>query len=66
MTYDKGCIPHDDRIDALAIGCQYIADMVVVNAESRLQEMKDKEMEDWLYDKVYNTQRVVSTYKFGY
>ena len=54
MTYDKGCIPHDDRVDALAIACQYISYMVVVNADKRLQEIKDKELEEWLYSKVYN------------
>jgi hypothetical protein len=53
MTYDRGCIPHDDRVDALAIACQYISYMVVVNADKRLQEIKDKELEDWLYSRVY-------------
>jgi hypothetical protein len=65
MTYDKGCIPHDDRIDALAIGCQYISDMVIVNAESRLEDIKEQEMLDWLNDRVYNTARTGSTYKLG-
>ena len=53
MTYEKGCVVHDDRIDALAIACQYISDMVIVSAEDRLQAIKEKEMEDWLYEKVY-------------
>jgi len=57
MTYEKGCVTHDDRIDVLAIACQYIADMVIVSAESRLASIKDKEMEDWLYSKVYNKDR---------
>jgi len=55
ITYDKGCIPHDDRLDALAIACQYISDMVIVSAESRLQAIKDREMEDWLHQKVYGS-----------
>jgi hypothetical protein len=54
MTYDKGSISHDDRIDALAIACQYISHMVIVSAEDRLQEIKDREMEEWLMDKIYN------------
>ena len=58
MTYDKDCIPHDDRIDCLAIGCQYISDMVVVSAEQRLEDIKEQEMLDWLNDKVYSTARV--------
>jgi len=61
MTYEKGCVAHDDRIDALAIACQYISDMVIVSADSRLQALKDKELEDWLHDKVYNTKRNTTT-----
>lgn len=60
MTYDKRCIPHDDRIDALAIACQYISYMVVVNADKRLQEIKDKELEEWLHNKVYNSKYTTS------
>ena len=54
MTYEKGCVPHDDRVDALAIACQYIADMVIVSAESRLQDIKDKEIDEWLNNTIYN------------
>jgi len=55
MTYEKGCVTHDDRIDALAIACQYISDMVLVSAESRLKDIKERELEEWLNDKIYNT-----------
>ena len=34
--------------------------MVLVSAESRLKDIKDKELEDWLHDKVYNTSRNIS------
>ena len=57
ITYEKGSLIHDDRLDVLAIACQYIADMVVVSSTSRLQLLKDKEMEDFLHGKVYNTNR---------
>ena len=57
MTYDKDCVPHDDRVDALAIACQYISDMVVVSAEGRLEAIKEQEMLDWLNDKVYSRPR---------
>ena len=60
MTYEKGCVVHDDRIDALAIACQYVSDMVLVSAESRLKDIKDKELEDWLHDRVYNKGRSTS------
>lgn len=64
MTYDRGCVVHDDRIDALAIACQYVSDMVMVSAESRLKGLKEKELEDWLYGNVYNKSKVVS-HKLG-
>jgi len=54
ITYDKGSLTHDDRLDAVAIGLQYVSDMVVVSDEKRLQLIKEKEMEEWLHDKVYN------------
>ena len=57
MTYEKGCVVHDDRVDSLAIACQYISDMVIVNAKERLEYIKEQEMLDWLNDKVYSTPR---------
>ena len=54
ITYERQSLTHDDRLDALAIGCQYLADYVIVDDNKRLKELEDKEMEDWLYSKVYN------------
>jgi len=65
MTYEKGCVSHDDRVDALAIACQYISDMVLVSASSRLQGIKDKELEDFLYQNVYNKAQSNNTYRLG-
>jgi hypothetical protein len=53
ITYDKGSIPHDDRLDALAIGCQYLMDYVIVDAETQLKQIEEIEFEKWLYEKVY-------------
>ena len=53
ITYDRQSLVHDDRLDALAIGCQYLAEYVIVDADRRIQEIREKEMEDWLYEKVY-------------
>ena len=61
MTYEKGCVVHDDRVDSLAIACQYISDMVIVSAKDRLEYIKEQEMLDWLNDKVYSTPRVVGS-----
>ena len=57
MTYDRGSIVHDDRIDALAIACQYISHMVIVSAEGRLKEIQDREIDDWLNNTVYNNKK---------
>jgi hypothetical protein len=54
ITYEKGSIPHDDRLDALAIGCSYLSDYVIVDANKRLQEIKDREFEEWLNEVIYN------------
>lgn len=46
ITYDKGSLVHDDRLDALAIGCQYLSDMVIVSDVDRLQALKDREAQE--------------------
>ncbi len=69
ITYDKGSLVHDDRLDALAIGLQYVADMVITSDEKRLELIKEKEMEEWLHNKVYNTpynplkKRIIGQYR---
>jgi hypothetical protein len=55
VTYDKGSLTHDDRLDALAIALQYVADMVITSDTQRLKLIKEKEMDEWLHSKVYNT-----------
>jgi hypothetical protein len=55
ITYDRQSLIHDDRLDALAIACQYLADYVIVDDNKRLKELEEQEMEDWLYSKVYGT-----------
>ena len=55
ITYDKGSLVHDDRLDALAIALQYVADMVIVSDTMRLDMIREKEMDEWLHDKVYNS-----------
>ena len=55
ITYERQSLIHDDRLDALAIGCQYLADYVIVDDKTRLKELEEKELEEWLYSKVYNS-----------
>jgi hypothetical protein len=58
ITRDKGSLVHDDRIDALAIACQYVKDMVMVDTERVVQQNKEREMERWLHEKIYANSRV--------
>ena len=46
ITHDKQSMVHDDRLDALAIGIEYIKDMVIVDASKVLDDMKKKEAQD--------------------
>lgn len=55
ITREKGCLPHDDRIDALAIACQYVKDMVMIDAEETIKALEEAEMERWLHEKIYDS-----------
>jgi len=48
LTRDKGSLVHDDRLDALSIGRQYLSHMVVVNADTVLERLKEKEEQEVL------------------
>lgn len=44
ITKDKGSLIHDDRLDAVAIGCKYMVDYVGVDPEEGINTIT----EDWL------------------
>lgn len=44
ITQDKGALVHDDALDALAIGVQYLNDMMGVDADEGIKEVT----EEWL------------------
>lgn len=46
LTRDRQSLVHDDRVDSLAIGLQYVKDMVIVDADRVLADMKAKEEQD--------------------
>ena len=46
ITRDKQALVHDDRLDALAIAVQYIKDMVIVDADKVLADMRAKQEQD--------------------
>jgi hypothetical protein len=41
---EKGAVKHDDRLDALALGCKYFLDAVALSAQ---QEMVERRREEW-------------------
>ena len=56
ITKDKQSLVHDDRLDALAIAVQYIKDMVIVDADKVLADMKarqEQEIIDSMIDGTY-------------
>jgi hypothetical protein len=52
ITKDKGALAHDDRLDALAMACQYWVDQMAIDADKeiqlRRQDLMDKELEKFL------------------
>ena len=65
ITRDKGSLVHDDRIDALAIACQYVKDMVLVDTDKVVARNKEREMERWLDEKIYGSSRLSSGNSLG-
>lgn len=53
ITRDRNSLVHDDKLDALAIACEYIKHMVVVDSEALLRAIEEQEMERFLEEKIY-------------
>lgn len=54
ITRDRGCLGHDDRIDALAGSCRYWADMLAVDKEREITKMKNEEYRKLMQDPLGN------------
>lgn len=48
LTRDRGSLVHDDQIDALAIGVEYIKNMVQVDATDIEERLKKEEYDKWM------------------
>ena len=52
LTHDRGCLKHDDRLDAVAIAVAAFGDMMVADAEVLAKQAEDawllKEIQDHL------------------
>ena len=44
ITRDKGSLAHDDRLDVLAMSCQYWSDKIAKDADRSIQDRKDELM----------------------
>lgn len=42
LTRERGCLAHDDRLDALAIGCQYFTENMALDSEAGAEEMTEE------------------------
>ena len=52
LTRDRGALKHDDRIDCLAMACQYFVDQMVRDqdkaAADRKEELHQKELDKFM------------------
>lgn len=48
ITHDRGALVHDDRLDALAIGVQYLVDFMGVDADEGIKETKESWLDEYL------------------
>lgn len=56
ITTDRGCLKHDDNIDALAMLCSELGSFVSVDEDKAAAKRKDQEMRAWLENPMnYNT-----------
>ena len=42
ITRDKGCIPHDDKLDSLSMACQYWVDQLARDSEMAMKDRHDE------------------------
>ena len=61
ITRDRGSLIHDDRLDSLAIGVQYLVDYMGIDAE----EGESNITEEWLEDKLEGLYHHYTTRHFG-
>jgi hypothetical protein len=50
ITKDRGSLTHDDRLDALAMGCSYWVDQVAADAVQRMEDRERAEQEKLMND----------------
>ena len=48
ITKQRGALAHDDRLDVLAMACQYWVDQMAADADNQIQVRKDELLEQEL------------------
>lgn len=46
LTKDRGCLPHDDRLDAFAMACAFAMDAMGIDPEAAQEEREEAEREE--------------------
>lgn len=61
ITHDKGCLNHDDRLDALAIAVGYFTERLARDVNKEINHMRNAAMDKLLRDKYARANRNVKT-----
>lgn len=48
LCRERNALPHDDRLDSLAMGVNYFVDMMDINDEDKISEITEEQLEQWL------------------
>ena len=48
LCREKNALPHDDRLDALAMGVGHFVEMMDVADEDKIMELTEEQLEHWL------------------
>lgn len=57
ISREKGCLKHDDRLDALAGSVRYWADRMAIDADKAHEESKKKRWKEWIKDPMMTGQK---------
>lgn len=50
ISYDRDCLGHDDRIDALEGAVRYWAKFIAIDQERAVQRLREQEIKEWVRD----------------
>jgi hypothetical protein len=59
LTYDKGSLPHDDRVDSLAMAVAYFRDYMDIDGDKAKQKYQESLVEEMLNEFADNNTKSV-------